>query len=55
MQTTGAFSDTISITDNIQQTGTGNTQIRFPAGTISFETSNKESFRINASGQIVLF
>jgi len=51
--TTGTFSDTVYITDNIQHVGDSNTQIRFPsADTITFETAGSERLRITSNGRV---
>ena len=48
--TTGTFSDTVYITDNIQHVGDSNTQIRFPsADTIQFETGGSNKLSIGSS------
>ena len=51
--TTGTFSDTISIADNLQHVGDTDTQIRFPAAdTITAETGGSERVRITSTGLV---
>ena len=51
--TTGTFSDTVYITDNIQHVGDSNTQIRFPAAdTFSVDTGGSERLRITSNGRV---
>ena len=49
--TTGTFSDTVYITDNIQHVGDSNTQIRFPTNDqIQFETAGTSWFNLGSTG-----